>query len=328
MPGVDANREMWGQAYAWPEEGAEWSAPWGSAHTQWRQSVLPRLQPFLTGGSVLEIAPGFGRWSSYLIPLADRYVGIDLAQSAVDACEVRFADAPHAQFRVTDGRSLPGVPDRSVDLAFSYDSLVHVEQDVIGSYLVELSRVLADDGVAFLHHSNLAACRPLGRPTQLALRTRDRLRGAEGIDWDWWRGTTVSAERFEQLARKAGLECIGQEKLNWLGPRLIDCISVVTRPGSRWSRPNVVVENPHFMAEAASARCVDSVWSSVETGRPTRADGRVRRFGPFMLGLASGSLGPFSVSVLGPWPRRREPARSAHRPLRGRRAGRPSPRRR
>lgn len=47
--------------------------------------------------------------------------------------------------------------DGAVDLAFSFDSLVHVEIDVIEGYLTELARVLVPDGVAILHHSNLAA---------------------------------------------------------------------------------------------------------------------------------------------------------------------------
>lgn len=49
------------------------------------------------------------------------------------------------------------VADSSVDFAFSFDSLVYVEAEVLKGYLTELARVLKPDGVAFLHHSNLGA---------------------------------------------------------------------------------------------------------------------------------------------------------------------------
>src|SRR5205823_942957 len=133
------------------------------------------------------------------------------------------------------------------------DSLVHVEEDVIGAYVNELARVLTADGVAFLHHSNLAACRPVARPARLALRVAERALQRETPGFDHWRGSTMSARRLEELARQAGLSCIGQEVVNWLGGRLIDCISLLTQRGSSWERPNVVVHNPYFMAEAASS---------------------------------------------------------------------------
>src|SRR3954451_7271791 len=139
MPGVDENREVWGGSYPWPEAGDEWSTAWGGTDAQWHCSVLPRVEPFLPASTVLEIAPGFGRWTQYLIPQSGRYIGVDLAQAGVDACRQRFADAPSAEFHVNDGRSLAVADDHSVDLAFSFDSLVHVEDDVIGGYLAELA---------------------------------------------------------------------------------------------------------------------------------------------------------------------------------------------
>ena len=51
------------------------------------------------------------------------------------------------------------VADRSVDFAFSFDSLVHADAEVLDAYAAELARTLAPDGVAFIHHSNLGAYR-------------------------------------------------------------------------------------------------------------------------------------------------------------------------
>jgi hypothetical protein len=49
------------------------------------------------------------------------------------------------------------VGDGSIDFAFSFDSLVHVEADALASYVAGLARVLTEKGVAFLHHSNYGA---------------------------------------------------------------------------------------------------------------------------------------------------------------------------
>jgi len=42
---------------------------------------------------------------------------------------------------------------------------------------------------------------------------------------------------------------------------MTDCISVLTRPGSRWDRINVVAYNPYFAPEAASAKALSMVYS-------------------------------------------------------------------
>src|SRR3954454_12840335 len=161
MPDVEANRLQWNESYRWPEGGDEWSKAWGGPDAQWHFTLWPRMRQFLPTGTLLEIAPGFGRWTAYLVDCCDRYVGVDLSSQGIDACRARFADVAKAEFNVNDGKSLPGVSDASVDFAFSFDSLVHVEDEVIDAYLVELTRVLRNDGVAFIHHSNLAACKPV-----------------------------------------------------------------------------------------------------------------------------------------------------------------------
>ena len=58
---------------------------------------------------------------------------------------------------------------------------------------------------------------------------------------------------FLEFAREAGLRCIGQEIVNWKtgSGRLIDCLSLFTREGAVWERPNRVIRNGGFMGEAA-----------------------------------------------------------------------------
>jgi ubiquinone/menaquinone biosynthesis C-methylase UbiE len=305
MPDVEANRQQWDGDYAWSEAGEEWSTGWGGADAQWHFILEPRLRTFLPASTILEIAPGYGRWTRYLTDRCGRYIGVDLSARCVEACRRRFADAEHAEFHVGDGRTLTAVGDSSVEFAFSFDSLVHVEDDVISSYLTELQRVLTSDGVAFLHHSNLAACRPVARPLGLALRYAERILSRETPGFDHWRGATMSAERLEQLAAAAGLVCIGQEIVNWLSGRLIDCMSLVTPKGSRWERPNVVMHNPYFMAEAASTARAAQVYSEQPPASTPPLDGGSRQHLGSLASTAYGSVGPWGFSVVGPLPRTR-----------------------
>jgi len=271
MPSIEENR-FWGQ-YAWPQDGAEWSNEWGDVETHWYITILPRIRRFLPAKRILEIAPGFGRWSGFLIDRAEQYVGIDLNPECTAACQKRFADADHAKFGTNDGKSLDAVPNNSVDLAFSFDSLVHVEIDVISSYLRELSQKLAPNGIAFLHHSNL------GEYDGLPLREAERLKRLtikwplvpkildrlQITNWSHWRARSVTSKSFAASSSTNGLKCIGQEIIRWgrHNRRMIDCLSTITRPGSKWERSNVVIRNPYFMAEAASARVVSRMYASL-----------------------------------------------------------------
>ena len=157
MPSLDENTRRWSDSYEWADAGEEWSRAWGGSEAQWFGSILPRLHAYVPARTILEVAPGFGRWTRFLWPLCDRMVLVDLSERCIDACRERFGDEGSIEYHVNDGSSLEMVTDASIDLAFSFDSLVHAEADVIESYVTQLRHKLTEDGVAFLHHSNFAA---------------------------------------------------------------------------------------------------------------------------------------------------------------------------
>lgn len=263
MPSVEENFLAWEEGARWGdgESGELWSTAWGGAASQWAACVHPRLRHLLPTGMVLEIAPGHGRWTQFLIPRCQRLVGVDLSPSCVAACQRRFGHLPNVAFHVNDGRSLAAVPDRIVDLAFSFDSLVHVERDVLADYVRGLAMKLADDGVAFIHHSNLGHYprhRRLVDRMPPALRERLEARGF--VDPLHWRAPTVDAAWFASTCAESGLQCASQELVNWGSRRLIDCISVVVRADGPRVAPTRVVENPWFMADAQSARVVAELY--------------------------------------------------------------------
>ncbi len=157
MPTLDWNAQVWDGSYDWSRAGEEWSGAWGSSAAQWYGTVLPRIYRWLPKeGTILEIAPGFGRWTNFLRHHCASLIGVDMAGKCVEACRVRFAGDPRTVFHQNDGQSLSMVPDGTIDFCFSFDSLVHAPIEAVSSYIVQLSTKLSPHGVAILHHSNSA----------------------------------------------------------------------------------------------------------------------------------------------------------------------------
>lgn len=264
MPDVEHNVEVWAN-WDWSRGGDEWSDAWGGTDALWRWTLTPRIQDWLPAPTILEIAPGFGRWTQYLKERCDRLIAVDLSEVCIEACRRRFADDAHVELHVNDGRSLAMVDDGSIDFAFSFDSLVHVEADVIEAYLRQLATKLKPDAVAFIHHSNAGDYR---RHADLTRRVPVRVREpliSRGLlmNVNAWRGESVTADWFAEASRAAGLACISQEKISWIdGRMMIDTISVVTPRGSRHERPRRVVDNPGFSQEAARVKAVAELYRS------------------------------------------------------------------
>jgi hypothetical protein len=75
------------------------------------------------------------------------------------------------------------------------------------------------------------------------------------------RATTVTAAGFAEQCHDVGLSCIAQELVNWEGGLLLlDCMSVVARPGSKWDHPPRVVKNRLFRTGARAARRSDNAY--------------------------------------------------------------------
>lgn len=254
LPTIQENISTWNNPATWDsfDRGDAWSSSWGNPNNQWLRVVLPRIQRYVPAGRILEIAPGFGRWTHYLKELCKELIVVDLNELCIQKCKERFPTDTHIDYYVNDGKSLSMVPDGSIDFAFSFDSLVHAEADVIDAYLTQLAKKLKPDGVAWLHHSNVGSYRRLflDRRNFHALSYGfTKLFGFQSHFRSW----SMNAEGFEKLANNAGLATISQELINWeTKPRyLIDCISVCTPKSSVWARTNCKLRNRRFMDDAA-----------------------------------------------------------------------------
>lgn len=253
MPTIAANTERWTK-HEWVRRGDEWSPGGNPAGTDllWWRTLLPRIRTLIPARTILEIGPGYGRWTEYLKTVCEHLIAIDVTPACIEFCRERFAGDSRLEFHVNDGTSLDVAATGSVDFVFSFDSLVHAEGDVLDRYVDQLSRILTPTGSAFIHHSNLGAF--------VDSRTNDVKRY---VTKRHWRAATMSARRMREAARRAGLECVSQELINWIGrgrnadrPRLAgralpltDCLSILRRNPDPSTRPTRVVVNPTFVDE-------------------------------------------------------------------------------
>jgi len=252
MGTIKENLNQW-SSYHWNQEGDEWSGPWGGSASMWYGTLLPRIQAVAKGHRFLEIAPGYGRCTQFLLKLCDRLTVVDLTQKCIEACQKKFAEYSHLDYHVNDGKSLEFLEDNSIDFVFSWDSLVHANDEVLASYLRELSKKMKPGGFGFIHHSNLG-------------EYRDPNTGMLTIESQHWRDGTMSAELFREFCARAGLRCVAQEIIEWETGVLSDSMSLFTKSSDMETDGETrIFENREFMLEVENLRRIRDLYSPLTT---------------------------------------------------------------
>jgi len=208
--GAMGGQEGWA-AYDWSAGGEEWTAS-----EAWKDSLVEEvLKPGVPEGSAaVELGPGAGRWSVILRERVARLVLVEATEEVLSLTRARLGDDPAVTYLLSEGASIPGVPDASVDAVWSFDVFVHLSPEDVAAYVAEIARVLRPGGVATIHHA--------GR--------RER-RG---------RRAPMTGTLLANLAREAGL-VVERQFDSWGGGRhdvrvFGDVISVLRRPGAEAGR--------------------------------------------------------------------------------------------
>lgn len=146
---VEYNRSAW-STHNWSQGGEEWSSS-----PEWRESLIETFLRSNVGeqAAIVEIGPGAGRWSDELLRHASRLWLVDITKTTLDLCKEKLGDAGNVSYILSDGSSLPGVPDHSIDFVWSFDVFVHVAPDQQRHYLAECARVMRPGARAVIHHS-------------------------------------------------------------------------------------------------------------------------------------------------------------------------------
>lgn len=111
--------------------------------------VLPYVQP---DAAILEIGPGGGRWTRYLVPCRRLYV-VDYHAEILAELR-RNLSAPNMVFIKNNGTDFPGVPTGSLNFLFSFGVFVHLELDVIKSYHASMRATLREDANVVLQYAD------------------------------------------------------------------------------------------------------------------------------------------------------------------------------
>ena len=111
--------------------------------------VRPYVSPDST---VVEIGPGGGRWTRYLLDAKTIYA-VDYHQELLDELKTNVQSA-NIIFVKNGGDDFPGVPPASVDFVFSFGTFVHLDVGIIDRYLRNIKPLLKPEANVVLHYSD------------------------------------------------------------------------------------------------------------------------------------------------------------------------------
>lgn len=141
--------------------GLEWGDPEVFAPLGYMRDhfVKPYVRADRTG---LEIGPGGGRWTRYLLDFQTLYI-VDFHQELLDQLRRGFHEK-HMIFVKNNGSDFPGVPDASVDFLFSFGVFVHLDPPLIQAYLASMKRVLKPGADVVLQYADKTKIMAQGNP--------------------------------------------------------------------------------------------------------------------------------------------------------------------
>jgi enamine deaminase RidA (YjgF/YER057c/UK114 family) len=111
--------------------------------------LTPYLNPEHTA---VEIGPGGGRWTRYMLGFKQLYV-VDYYPQLLEELQ-RTLESPNLAVIKNNGTDFPGIPDESVDFVFTFGTFVHLDAPLIESYLQNLRRIVRPAANLVIHYSD------------------------------------------------------------------------------------------------------------------------------------------------------------------------------
>jgi SAM-dependent methyltransferase len=131
--------------------GNGWGDPETASPLMWVRDhwLLDYVRPDQTA---LEIGPGGGRWTRYLLGFKQVYA-VDYHQELLDQLKKNF-NKPNVTFVKNNGTDFPSVPDASIDFLFTFGVFVHLDNPIIEAYLENMKRILKPGANAVIQYSD------------------------------------------------------------------------------------------------------------------------------------------------------------------------------
>ncbi len=200
----------------WPGEPDEEDAFFASGKVDYSRYVSPYLKKMNfepAGKAALEIGCGLGRIARWMSQDFASYTGVDVSPEMVR--KASSYNLPNARFLAVSGGDLNGVPDASIDFAFSFAVFQHVgSKEAIFNYFRETARVLRPGGLFRLHMKGVWTL-PIGRLMveagfkDVGREEPSQKRGAPFIRFrylDTWQGRAIRPDEAARELESAGLK--------------------------------------------------------------------------------------------------------------------------
>lgn len=108
---------------------------------------------FSQGRRVVDAACGEGYGAALIADVATSVIGVDIDAGVVKDAAIRYADHRNLRFETASVTALP-IPDASVDVIVSFETIEHLRAADQPRMLVEFARVLAPGGLLILSSPN------------------------------------------------------------------------------------------------------------------------------------------------------------------------------
>ena len=131
--------------------GLDWGNP---EYVEPLKYTLKRfLLPYINADHhALEIGPGGGRWTRYMLGFR-KLTLVDYHAELLAEVRKSF-DRPNMEFIKNNGTDFPQIKQRSIDFLFSFGVFVHLDTPLIEAYLQNMKPILKPAANVVLHYSD------------------------------------------------------------------------------------------------------------------------------------------------------------------------------
>jgi len=164
LPTIEWNKSYWmediqnfneGKSKKYFPNEKHYGERWGEVE---KDTVLKSIKekfvlPFVNENKlVLEIGPGGGRWTKYLLNCKKLYC-LDLNPKSLDYVKNRFSSRNNVIYILNKGNDFSNIPKSSIDFVFSYGTFVHFDIGIIVDYLSNMIDILSNDSDVVIQYS-------------------------------------------------------------------------------------------------------------------------------------------------------------------------------
>lgn len=112
------------------------------------------LTPFIDPSHrAVEIGPGGGRWTRYLLDFEHAYA-VDYYAPLLEELSQNLT-APNLTLVKNNGSDFPEIPKQSIDYVLSFGTFVHLEPNIIEDYLRSIAEILKPGGDVVIQYSDV-----------------------------------------------------------------------------------------------------------------------------------------------------------------------------